>query len=227
MKKQLFSVCAITLVGVVLTLNSCKKEDTTAPVVTIAGGSTAISPLNATFTNPAATAKDEEDGDIATVTVTGTVDKNQTGDYTLTYTATDAAGNAGTATLVVTVRNDAYEWEGDYDATETDANGPYTYSESVEVYASETVNNRLVFDRFADFDNSDGVYMNITGTNIDVPLQTATDIGSGTATCDIASHTFIGTGAKNSTGFTLTYTDTKIAPCSGTRTGVVATFVMQ
>ena len=37
-----------------------------------------------------------------------------TGDYTLTYTATDAAGNVGTATRTVHVYNQAEVFEGTY-----------------------------------------------------------------------------------------------------------------
>ena len=38
-----------------------------------------------------------------TVTASGTVDTSVAGTYTITYTATDAAGNTGTATRTVTV----------------------------------------------------------------------------------------------------------------------------
>ena len=38
-----------------------------------------------------------------TVTASGTVDTSVAGTYSITYTATDAAGNTGTATRTVTV----------------------------------------------------------------------------------------------------------------------------
>ena len=50
------------------------------------------------WTDPGATADGGE-----TVTASGTVDTNTVGTYTITYTATDAAGNTGTATRTVTV----------------------------------------------------------------------------------------------------------------------------
>ena len=37
------------------------------------------------------------------VVTTGTVDTDTVGEYTLTYTSTDASGNAGTATRTVNV----------------------------------------------------------------------------------------------------------------------------
>ena len=76
--------------------------DTTAPVITITGGNTATVLQNATYTDAGATATDDVDGSV-NVTTTGTVDTSTLGDYTITYTATDAAGNSATATRTVTV----------------------------------------------------------------------------------------------------------------------------
>lgn len=79
--------------------------DTIAPVVTLAEG-TAMMQLTVgdTFTDPGATATDNVDGDLtAKIVVTGTVDTKTAGSYTLTYTATDAATNIGTASRLVTV----------------------------------------------------------------------------------------------------------------------------
>lgn len=76
--------------------------DTTAPVITITGGNTATVAQNATYTDAGATATDDVDGTV-NVTTTGTVDTSTLGDYTFTYTATDAAGNTATETRTVTV----------------------------------------------------------------------------------------------------------------------------
>ena len=57
-----------------------------------------------TFTDPGATAVDDVDGDLtANIVVTGAVDTAAAGLYSLTYTATDAAGNYGSASRLVTV----------------------------------------------------------------------------------------------------------------------------
>ena len=69
----------------------------TAPVITVISG-TDIVEQGATWTDAGATADGGE-----TVTVSGAVNENTGGTYTITYTATDAAGNAGTATRTVTV----------------------------------------------------------------------------------------------------------------------------
>jgi len=76
--------------------------DAVAPVVTLTGAASVTVELGGTFTDAGATATDAIDGALAVVT-TGTVDTDTVGVYTLTYTATDASGNAGTATRTVNV----------------------------------------------------------------------------------------------------------------------------
>ena len=71
--------------------------DTTAPVITVTPGTDTVGQGD-TWTDAGATADTGE-----TVTASGTVDTSTIGSYTITYTATDAAGNTGTATRTVTV----------------------------------------------------------------------------------------------------------------------------
>ena len=86
----------------VVTVNAIIIPDTTAPVVTLLGSATVSIDVGADFTDPGATATDDRDGELA-VTVTGEVDTNTAGTYTLTYSASDFAGNTGTATRTVIV----------------------------------------------------------------------------------------------------------------------------
>jgi len=74
--------------------------DEIAPVISITGDNPATVELGATYVDSGATADGDE-----TVTTTGTVDTNKVGSYTLTYSATDAAGNTGTATRTVNVQD--------------------------------------------------------------------------------------------------------------------------
>ncbi|MFA6547393.1 MAG: immunoglobulin-like domain-containing protein [Candidatus Magasanikbacteria bacterium] len=80
--------------------------DTTAPVITLnkdeGGFITLDLVVGDTFSDPGATAVDAVDGLVAVV-VTGSVDTNTIGDYTITYTATDVAGNISTASRIVHV----------------------------------------------------------------------------------------------------------------------------
>jgi predicted extracellular nuclease len=73
-----------------------------APIVTLAGGATIDVEAFTTFTDPGATAHDDE-GPLA-VTVSGTVDVNTAGDYTLSYTATNGYVTT-TITRLVRVRD--------------------------------------------------------------------------------------------------------------------------
>ena len=76
--------------------------DTTAPVVTVTGDNPATVELGGTYTDAGATATDAS-GDVSVVTSGDTVDPDTLGTYTITYTSTDASGNAGTATRTVNV----------------------------------------------------------------------------------------------------------------------------
>ncbi|NLS14052.1 DUF5011 domain-containing protein [Vibrio sp. SM6] len=81
------------------------EEDETPPVVTLVGPSTVRVQLGGVYTEQGATAQDNIDGAIEAnkVAISGQVDVNTVGNYTITYTATDAAGNVGTATRTVIV----------------------------------------------------------------------------------------------------------------------------
>ena len=75
--------------------------DLTAPVISMNGADITIE-QGATYVDAGATAIDNIDG-VITPVVTGTVDTQTIGTYTITYTATDAAGNTSTATRQITV----------------------------------------------------------------------------------------------------------------------------
>ncbi len=93
----------LTVAMVAVLITACGSgADTTAPVITLNGASTMRVAQGATFTDPGATAVDDVDGNV-TVSVSGSVDTSTVGTYTLTYSATDAAGNTATKTRKVTV----------------------------------------------------------------------------------------------------------------------------
>ena len=62
--------------------------DTTAPVITLEGTNPMTVELGGTYSEPGAESNGGE-----TVTITGSVDTDTLGSYTITYTATDANGN--------------------------------------------------------------------------------------------------------------------------------------
>ena len=102
MKKILFGIFGCLALVAAVTLNGCKKDDTTAPVISLTGGSSQTQDLpsisgNGSWTEPGFSAADDEDGDLtSSVTVSGTVNPNRKGTYTLTYSVTDKADRKST-----------------------------------------------------------------------------------------------------------------------------------
>jgi len=80
-------------------------KDTTAPVITLNGESSLTVSAGTAYVDLGASANDATDGNV-TVTTTGTVDSSKVNSYTLTYSATDAAGNKGSTTRTVNVVDD-------------------------------------------------------------------------------------------------------------------------
>lgn len=80
------------------------RKDIVPPVVTLQGDAQITIKAGSSFTDPGVTATDNIDGDItASVAVSGSVNTYHAGTYTITYTATDAAGNIATAERTVIV----------------------------------------------------------------------------------------------------------------------------
>jgi surface protein len=118
-KTQFKLAKCVAFIGVFLLLTACgsgdngdtqapinrdtQAPDTQAPVITLNGESTISIPLGRPYFATTATANDDIDGIVA-VTVEGRVNTDTLGTYTLTYTATDAAGNQSAVTQTVIVR---------------------------------------------------------------------------------------------------------------------------
>ena len=76
--------------------------DTTAPTITLLGSATTSVALGNVFVDSGATANDDVDGAVTPV-VSGSVDTNTVGTYTLTYTATDLSDNSSSVVRDVIV----------------------------------------------------------------------------------------------------------------------------
>ena len=78
--------------------------DTTNPVLTLLGDANMSQAKNSAWVDPGSTASDSLDGNLtSSITITGTVDVNTTGVYTLTYSISDGASNEANATRTVHV----------------------------------------------------------------------------------------------------------------------------
>lgn len=220
MKKQLFAIASVAILAGVVTFSSCKKEDTTAPTITVTGGETQSQSLPATlnggtWVNPTATATDDEDGDLsASITVTDNVDPNLAGSYTVTYTVSDAAGNTATTEVAVTIANDAANFNGNYQVYDTVA-GPLYFQYAQTVTASTTINGRIHFNKFADYQNNTTIYASVASGIVSLPSQTTGAIGTNNHI-----HNFVGTGTSSGNNLIISYTDTD-QTASATATGIM------
>ncbi|HKR06700.1 MAG TPA: DUF5011 domain-containing protein, partial [Bacteroidia bacterium] len=194
-------------------ISSCSKDDT-PPVITLLGDNPMTVSLNGAYIELGAAATDDEDGDVtANISISGSVDVDAAGTYTITYSVSDKEGNAATETRTVNVENDAAYLNGTYNMTEA-GNSPWTQS----VTASSTINNRVIFGKFANFSNNDKIYGTVVGSTIEIGTQTGNDIGSGG--CD---HVFSQDGSNTipiaqvsgKWNFSIKFTDTRLAGGSG------------
>ncbi|HPZ61918.1 MAG TPA: DUF5011 domain-containing protein [Bacteroidales bacterium] len=188
--KKMRNLLALAIIGSVLFV-SC-GDDTTKPVVTLRGAADTTIALNSTWIDPGATAEDDEDGVITDIQVTGTVNVNLTGTYIITYSATDAAGNTGTKSRTVRVRNTAEGWAGSYVVADIVEGELYTYSDIISY--SQTENRYVWVTKFAYYTNGAVKFKfenpETIPTDITLPQQT---VHCGTAPYD-ADRTFSGSG---------------------------------
>jgi len=136
---------------VALVMFSCSNDkDTTPPVITLNGPSDTTIVLNTQWTDPGATAIDDEDGNVP-INASGVVNKDLVGVYIITYQASDAAGNISTKTRTVRVRNMADIWEGDYSVTDNSGGIEYTYTDHISI--SQTQNTYVNVNKFRNYIN--------------------------------------------------------------------------
>jgi hypothetical protein len=176
MKKRILLLSSAALASLVLGLTGCSKDDTTNPEVTLNGNSTVDVILNGTYTEENATANDDEDGAL-TVTTSGTVDVDRAGDYQITYSATDEAGNTGEATRIVHVYNQAEAFAGSYNnCVDTCVNTPNSSFNAI-VTESDTVNKLVWINGFGAFGTSVNVAVTITDNVAGAPITMVTNPG--------------------------------------------------
>jgi len=87
-----------TVTVTILENETAPATDTTKPVITLIGANPLLIANGGTYADPGATVTDNVDA-TRTIQGTGTVNTTAAGDYTITYNATDAAGNAAIAVL--------------------------------------------------------------------------------------------------------------------------------
>jgi len=195
MKRNLFSIIAMTVIGALLFTTSCEVDDTVAPIVTLNGNAVMTVDFGGTFTDPGATATDDNDKNVVVV-VEGEVNVNAAGEYTLTYKATDDAGNIGTATRTVYVAHRKGNIAvGTYSVTEscTGPGGSYNVGPYTTTITPGTANNMaLIFNDFGNFASPININGNLTGNTgqtLAIPQQTLGIIIEGSGTINASGTT--------------------------------------
>ncbi len=204
MKKHLLTLTLLALSVVVF--NGCKDdEDTTAPVITLAGSNPYELEMRTSYVEQGYTATDDEDGDItASVVVDNEVIENLPGNYEIHYEVSDAAGNFSDVHREVNVIATPAALAATYSVVDSCGTGAallvFNYGQSITVNSSTSIK----FSKFADYSNNSNITatVNANGT-ITMALQQATNIGSLNE-----NHTFQGTGYVTANGIYLEYVDT-------------------
>lgn len=227
MKKQILNLLSIgMLAGTVMMFQSCAKDDTTAPVITLTGAASIDINLGDTYADAGATATDldgkENSSDISSsIVTTGTVDNTLVGTYTIKYNVSDESANAATeVTRTVRVKSD--KLAGSYvvsdvvtGAVPSSGNGTYAYTATVT--QSSIDYNKILISNFGGFGTSTVINATIDGATITIGAQTFTPTGETIAT------TVTGTGTYNGASFkisNITYTNTAAVYGNGNATYV-------
>jgi len=233
MKKGLI----LFLAASALSLGACKKKgcmDTSAvnynaeakkdnetclykPIITLNGASTVTVTLGSTYEDAGATAKNK-DGSAVTVTAnTSAVNTNQTGSYTVTYSATNDNGTT-TATRTVNVVVGQENWLVSWNAISDCSGTQFPINGTPTITANGTTG--LNIENFFSLVGGT-VTATINGSTITIPEQTIN--------VTVGDVILSGTGTMNATGtqFQVTYTYENTTPFIGGSGSCIAIYNKQ
>ena len=188
----------------VLLFPSCEKDDTTPPNIALNGSSFVQVALGKTYKELGATASDKVDGYLSPV-VTGYVNTAQLGNYIITYSVIDAAGNTAKATRTVNV----------YLSSGNLAPNLYNVSDTIKSGMGASTIKTYVSRCSKSLSDSTKIYLTNFGNFASADSVTAVITPTGTVT--IASQQLIGTSdqgqvsgqgyvSSDATNFYITYT---------------------
>ncbi len=157
-KISILTIAIIATTAVIFT--GCGADDLSTPTIVLDGDDPMVISLGGTYTESGFTATDDVDGDISANVVTDESDINTDviGEYEVSYTVADKAGNIGTTTRTVRVVMDKPNYTGLYSVHEVcdiDGDGifgevgvPYEINDyTVTVSAGGDVD-KLLFENF-------------------------------------------------------------------------------
>lgn len=191
------------------------RPENTPPTITLTGLSNFPLVLNSPFVDPGFFAGDEEDGDLtAQVIVSGAVNKDSVGLYTISYVVTDNEGLKDSVVRTVNVKNNVNYLSGQYDVTTTNLVSGAIRNWITAFSASVSINNQFKIFKISDCYLADPILTyDPVKDSIFLPSQTFTCVTA----IDSLPHTFSGAGIiipgavlKVKLDYTDTYTDTSL-----------------
>jgi len=201
MKNKTFSTIFILLAAITsaFVFTACPGKDTTSPQVYLQGDNPYYITLNDNYIEYGFKVNDNRDDSLALeIEIKNPIDTLEedilnvdghdynlgigatveVGEYIVTYTVTDVAGNSTVVERTVIVENSLKKYARIYDAVKENLTNPeITYSPyEMEIEFHDNLNNRLWLPRFSNFDFFNiNVYIDIIGDSIFIPLQTFPD----------------------------------------------------
>ena len=138
------------------------------------GASSETIPKGASYSDPGATATDNEDGTISVSSNYSSLnpDVNTPDVYTITYTATDKAGNVTTASRSITVSWTGSQLAGNYDVVDTCIINSVVYPDQYVSTAIQSAGNtyRVSFSNLSNVFTGN-TYADIVTKNMTIPTQ--------------------------------------------------------
>lgn len=159
--KTRISILTLAVIAAGATIfTGCGTDDLSTPTIVLDGDDPMIVALGGTFVEPGFTATDDEDGDVSANVTTDDSDVNTSaiGEYEVSYTVTDKAGNVGTTTRIVRVVMDKPHYTGTYQVHEIcdmdgdgilgEAGVEYEINDYTVTVTSGGDSNELLFENF-------------------------------------------------------------------------------
>lgn len=169
------------IIIIISTLLSACGNDVRPPEIILSGKTKDTIELNSPYSEPGYIAKDKKDGDIThKVIVTGYVNPNKIGNYTVKYEVMDKAGNTAKAQRNINVFNKVNNLEGNYNVSEiVKGANPGKFNYSVNVKSSEIKNYELEINNFGSYGIHVNVKANVNGNTLSIPLQSPNGMPTG------------------------------------------------
>lgn len=125
------------MTAAVLMTNGCTKRDEMSPLITLNGSMNTTSYKGITYVDAGATATDDTDGDMTSQIFTSGSVGTAVGNYTISYSVTDKAGNFSEAYRYVKVKYGNNLLAGTYNVVETSPFGTVNYTGTVTASTSD------------------------------------------------------------------------------------------